>query len=487
MDGLSTKVHYVDTPAPGGGGRGRGGCLWMSNAQDCTSAVVSSRVSRRILLKQMALTSLITAMWLVSLLFALLSFAHAGAPAVSHSRISAHVAFLQSHGYTEGKKYVCFRHPVTKEWMYYSQSGPIYGESSAPRRWEDTVAPWLVSIGFVRGENEKSVFHHPTRDLVLVLYVDDALVDGEEDDIKWLFKAMDKRFECKPAEWLGISEPLDYLGMDVSIDDTHIYLSMHKYIENTLKLLEYTNLKPVRTPINADIDASSPILKPHMLRKFMTAVGCLGWLCNTGRPDIAYAHSQVAQHLATPTESAMHAVKRIYQYLAGTKRLCLSAPLNEPDVDPTTVNLRHAKSQPSAKDWRSSLLGIQTVYAAGNATQDFLHLSYVAEELGIGFELPFNLQIDNTAAEAFANDTVIKTKLKHIDCRQDWVRILRDRTICTPTHVDTKLNVADLFTKILPADDFERLTRMIMPRSCPIQSGPQPIVQVAHMYPIWTA
>ena len=35
-------------------------------------------------------------------------------------------AFLQSHGYTEGKKYVCFRHPVTKEWMYYSQSGPMH-------------------------------------------------------------------------------------------------------------------------------------------------------------------------------------------------------------------------------------------------------------------------------------------------------------------------------------------------------------------------
>ena len=148
----------------------------------------------------------------------------------------------------------------------------------------------------------------------------------------------------------------------------------------------------------------------------------------------------------------------------------------------SSVCFAHPKIGEAHADMSS---GAAEVYAAGNATQDFLHLSYVAEELGIGFELPFNLQIDNTAAEAFANDTVIKTKLKHIDCRQDWVRILRDRTICTPTHVDTKLNVADLFTKILPADDFERLTRMIMPRSCPIQSGPQPIVQVAHiMYPI---
>lgn len=118
--------------------------------------------------------------------------------------------------------------------------------------------------------------------------------------------------------------------MDISMDDTHIYLSMHKYIENTLELLDFTQLKPVRTPINADIDGSSPTLKPHMLRKFMTAVGCIGWLCNTGRPDIAYAHSRVAQHMAKPTESAWTVVKRIFQYLQGTKTRCLSAPLNEP-------------------------------------------------------------------------------------------------------------------------------------------------------------
>ena len=448
-------------------------------------------------------------------------------------------AFLQSDSYEDGhKKYVSFQHPVTKEWMYFEQSGPIYGEASAPRRWEDTVAPWLVSQGFVRGENEKSIFHHPERDLLLILYVDDALVDGEESDINWLFTAMDKRFKCKPAEWLTVDEPLDYLGMDISVDDTHIYLSMHKYIENTLELLDFTQLKPVRTPINADIDGSSPILKPHMLRKFMTAVGCIGWLCNTGRPDIAYAHSRVAQHMANPTESAWTAVKRIFQYLQGTKTRCLSAPLNEPDVDPTTINLRDNPAR--AEDWKfycdsdfagntepqnkrrsqngyiaihntapvfwaskaSSVCfahpkigeahadmssGAAEVYAAGNATLDFLHISYVSDEVGLGFHLPFKLEMDNDAARAFADDTVIKTKLKHIDTRQDWVRILRDKSICTPTYVPTKLNVADVFTKILGGDDFERLVHMMMPRNCPQRKEKNCVVQIARMFPIWTA
>ena len=54
------------------------------------------------------------------------------------------IAFLQSHEYEDGMvKYVCFRHPVIGEWHYYRQTGPIYGEASAPVRWENTVAPWL--------------------------------------------------------------------------------------------------------------------------------------------------------------------------------------------------------------------------------------------------------------------------------------------------------------------------------------------------------
>ena len=94
---------------------------------------------------------------------------------------------------------------------------------------------------------------------------------------------------------------------------------------------------------------------------------------------------------------------------------------------------------------------------AGNATKDILHLSYVAEEIGIPFPKPFKLQMDNDAAKCFAEDTVSKSKLKHIDARQEWVKILRDREICTPVHVDSADNLADIFTKILSTEVFERL------------------------------
>ncbi len=106
--------------------------------------------------------------------------------------------------------------------------------------------------------------------------------------------------------------------------------------------------------------------------------------------------------------------------------------------------------------------GAAEVYAAANATYEFLHLSYVSDEMGIDFPLPMKLQMDNTTAEAFAKDSAFKSKLKHIDARQEWVKTLRNRAILTPVHVDTKMNVADLFTKILSTGDFKRLRDMIM-------------------------
>ena len=48
--------------------------------------------------------------------------------------------------------------------------------------------------------------------------------------------------------------------------------------------------------------------------------------------------------------------------------------------------------------------------------------------------------------------------MKHIDnCnRQEWIKILRGKGICTPVYVDTKGNAAAIFTKILSVSEFTR-------------------------------
>ena len=72
------------------------------------------------------------------------------------------------------------------------------------------------------------------------------------------------------------------------------------------------------------------------------------------------------------------------------------------------------------------------------------------------------LQVDNTAAIAFIEDSCERSNLKHIDVRQNWVRELRNRSVVVPTHVPSAANLADLFTKILDVQTFELLRNMML-------------------------
>ncbi len=87
-----------------------------------------------------------------------------------------------------------------------------------------------------------------------------------------------------------------------------------------LTALDYDSLKAskYKTPIIKPIDSDSADLCYEDRAKFMKGVGMLGWLKETGRPDIAYAHSRISQHMARPNESALQALKHCCGYLKRT-------------------------------------------------------------------------------------------------------------------------------------------------------------------------
>ena len=91
--------------------------------------------------------------------------------------------------------------------------------------------------------------------------------------------------------------------------------------------------------------------------------------------------------------------------------------------------------------------------------------------MGIPFPKPVELQMDNSTAIAFTNNTCVKSKLKHIDCRQEWVKVVRDKNIMTPKYVPTDDNLADLFTKILGLAVFKKHRDSIMVKLDPQVSG----------------
>ena len=99
-----------------------------------------------------------------------------------------------------------------------------------------------------------------------------------------------------------------------------------------MDLVELRQARTAPTPIATPVDPSSTPLTPPLRKLFMTIMGCVGWLVNTARPDVAYAHSRVAQHMANPTTSSLDAAKRIVRYLKGSAHYTLGVSLYEPDL-----------------------------------------------------------------------------------------------------------------------------------------------------------
>ena len=102
------------------------------------------------------------------------------------------------------------------------------------------------------------------------------------------------------------------------------------------------------------------------------------------------------------------------------------------------------------------------IYAASVALSEMCYLSYISDEMGVPIRLPFKLQVDNSTCLAFGQDQIQRSKLRHIDCRQEGVLALRDAKVVQMEWVESEHNFADLFTKILEAETFIRLRDQIM-------------------------
>jgi hypothetical protein len=110
----------------------------------------------------------------------------------------------------------------------------------------------------------------------------------------------------------------------------------------------------------------------------------------------------------------------------------------------------------------STSVGEAETYAVGNAAKSIMSLQYMSEEMGLPFPQRIICQVDSNTAKSFSDNSCKKSKLKHIDCRQEWVQVLRNKNILKCVHVPGTENLADLFTKILDPGDFIRQRNTIM-------------------------
>jgi hypothetical protein len=120
--------------------------------------------------------------------------------------------------------------------------------------------------------------------IILLLYVDDLFLTGEENLITECKKRLASEFEMKD---LGLMHY--FLGLDVWQSPERIFLNQRKYTVEILKRFDMLECKPMNTPMEAKlkqlVDTSSEFTDATLYRQI---IGSLMYLTNTRR-DICFA------------------------------------------------------------------------------------------------------------------------------------------------------------------------------------------------------
>ena len=76
------------------------------------------------------------------------------------------------------------------------------------------------------------------------------------------------------------------------------------------------------TPLDPNVRLSKldcpAVVDPRVYRKYRSIVGCISYLVNMTRPDLAFSFSQLSKFLQHPGETHLAAAYRVLAYVRGT-------------------------------------------------------------------------------------------------------------------------------------------------------------------------
>ena len=130
--------------------------------------------------------------------------------------------------------------------------------------------------------------------VILILYVDDLLIIGDDHLIDQCKKDLTREFEMKDLGLLHY-----FLGLKVWQNSDNIILNQGKYTSDILKRFGMWNCKSMSSPMETNLHklkeaaAESPFIDSTLYRQM---IGSLMYLVNT-RPDICYAVNALSQFM----------------------------------------------------------------------------------------------------------------------------------------------------------------------------------------------
>jgi hypothetical protein len=171
----------------------------------------------------------------------------------------------------------------------------------APRAWYAKIDSFFLHLGFKHCESDHSLYvlHTHGNTLIIVVYVDDLVITGNNIDlILRLKKQLVDSFDMTD---LGILHY--FLGLQVLPLSDGLFISQSKYVMDLLTHFKMEYCKPCATPFQSGVKLSKTCQSPKVdATLYRQLVDSLIYLTHS-RPDISFVVS-VVSHLCRIPEKA---------------------------------------------------------------------------------------------------------------------------------------------------------------------------------------
>ncbi|GJW59132.1 retrovirus-related pol polyprotein from transposon TNT 1-94 [Tanacetum coccineum] len=361
----------------------------------------------------------------------------------------------------------------------YRLKKALYGLKQAPRAWYDKLSMFLLNSGFTKGVVDPTLFTRKAGKhfLLVQIYVDDIIFASTNPKACKLFA-----FEMNSTFKMSMMGQMSFfLGLQVSQNPRGIFINQSKYAQEILKKFGFDSCTPIDTPMaerpDLDEDKGGKLIDPT---RFRGMVGSLMYL-SASRPDIVFAVCMCARYQAKPTEMHLTAIKRIFRYLKGTIHMGLWYPKDSgfelkafADADYAGCHdtrrstsgsaqfLGHRLVSWSSKKQKSTAISTTEAeyIALSGCCAQILWMRSQLRDYGFAFnKIP--MYCDNQSAIALCCNSVQHSRSKHIDIRHHFIKEQVERKVVELYFVETKYQLADIFTKALPRERFATLLPLL--------------------------
>nr|GEV17079.1 putative RNA-directed DNA polymerase [Tanacetum cinerariifolium] len=383
-----------------------------------------------------------------------------------HGMLQEDVYVQQPQGYVKNNN----------EHKVYKLQKALYGLKQAPRAWYSRIEAYFIAEGFVRSKTEHTLFikkQEKEKVLYVNIYVDDLLFTGNNERLMEDFKASMKA----EFEMTDLGKMRYFLGIEVIQSSSGIHISQKKYAAEILTRFKMVDCNSVVNPIVPGNRLTHDGGEEVNETVFKQLVGSLMYMTTT-RPDIQFVVSFISRFMAKPTETHLAAAKRVMRYLQGTldygiwyRRGGKGKMEIYADSD-FAGDLTDRKSTSgyvilwdgAAVSWSSkkqsivALSSTEAEYvAAASCACQVIWMREMLNEFGLTQMGSSVIKCDNTSAIQLSRNPVFHGRCKHIGVRFHFLRDLVNKGIVGLEYVDTREQVADIFTKPLHRDVFQGL------------------------------